>query len=575
MADSSSNSMSGISSGIDTAALINAIVAMKGGSVTRLKSRVELNDRKTAALTAMRTSLQALGLSVSVLKDKLNNRTVTSSDSNNSYVTATGTGAASATYDVTVNTVATKGRISANLDANGFTTNLSVANPSDSVSSNIFTSGSPASFAIQGTDGVVKTITLTEDSNTLNGLRDAINASGAGVTASVVNMGKGDKPYQLVITAKDTGTGTTQGVIKLVDITNMLPDGSAGAAANNLGITAGGSADGLTTLTGGLTSATSGASATDANFTLNGVELTRSTNVIRDAADGMTFTLKQGGQIGKTSLTVAPDKIGATAALQDFISKYNTLVKDYKAASTSTKNADGSINQAPLANDAATRSLMANLKATLSGASDGLPSSSAYQNLASLGITTLSDGGLFLNTSTFQTAMADDLDAVQKLFSFTGDSSNQGVAFKSAGSSTVTGQVDFEITKDGNGDLWGTLTRNGVTSAPIQVANGTLVGTGDYAGLNLTVTGTGSGTLTLSRGVGREAADMLSAFVGTGGSITSILNSITTQNKNLNAQITQGQSRLDQERIVLKKKFANMEAILGRMRASAGSLAGM
>lgn len=574
MATSSSSSISGVSTGIDTTALINAIVAQKGVGLSKLQARKDLNDKKTTALTAMRASLSALSLSMIVLQDKFNSRTVTSTDSNNTNVSATASGAAAGNYDINVKTVATKGRISSTLNASGFTTNLAVASPSDSVNSNIFTAGSPASFAIQGTDGVIKTITLTEGNNTLNGLRDAINASGAGVSASIVNMGKGAKPYQLVITAKDTGTGTTNGVVSLVDITNM---GTTGLPANNLGIGAGtvNSLATPTTLTGGLTSVVSGASATDATFTLNGIELTRSTNVVKDAAEGMTFTLKQGGQTGSTTLTVAVDKAGATAAMQDFITKYNGLVKDYKAASTSTKNADGSINEAPLAGDASTRAMMASLKATLAGQSAGMPASATYKTLANLGVTTLADGNLYLNTSTFQTALGDDLSAAKRLFTFSGDSTNQGVTFKSAGTKTVTGTVNFAITKDGSGVLWGTLTRNGVTSAPIQVSNGVLAGTGDFEGLSLGVTGTGTGTLTLSRGAVQAANDALSSFTNSGTSgITTILNNITIQNKNLGSQIQVAQSRLDREKEVLKKKFAQMEATVGQMRASAGSLSG-
>ncbi|MBK8791652.1 MAG: flagellar filament capping protein FliD [Holophaga sp.] len=574
MATSSTSSISGVSTGIDTAALINAIVGQKSVGLSKLQAKKDLNDKKTTALQAMRTSLQALSLSMISLQDRLNGRTVTSTDSSNTNVTATATGAATGNYDITVKTVATRGRISSTLDANGFTTNLAVASPADSVNSSVFTAGSPATFAIQGTDGVIKTITLTEGANNLNGLRDAINASGAGVTASVVNMGKGSKPYQLVLTAKDTGTGTTQGVVSLVDITNM---GTTGLAANNLGIVAG-TVDNLTTpttLSGGTTSATSGANATDADFILNGIELTRSTNTVKDAADGMTFTLKQGGQTGITTLTVGLDKTGATTALQDLVTKYNGLVKDYKAASTSTKNADGSVNEAPLAGDMATRALMANLKATLSGASAGMAGDATYKSLASIGVTTLADGNLYLNSTTFQTAMTNDLTAVKRLFAFSGDSTNQGVAFKSAGPKTATGSVDFSITKDGNGVLWGTLTKNSVTSDPIQVSNGILTGTGDFAGLALSVTSTGTGTLSLTRGAVQAANDLLANFTGTGaGGVNTILDAITTQNKNLGSQINLAQSRLDREREVLKKKFAQMEATVGRMRASAGALGG-
>ena len=506
MATTSFNSLSGVSTGIDTTALINAIVGMKGGNVTRLQARKDLNDKKATALTAMRSSLFTLSLSMSALQDKFNSRTVSSSDSNNANVTATATGAAAGNYDVTVHTVATRGRLSSKLDTGGLTTNLAVAKPTDAV----FTPGAPASFAIQGTDGVVKTFTLTETTNTLNGLRDAINASGAGVTASILNMGgTGAKPFQLVITAKETGTGSTGGTVSLVDITDPAPTVTdpetglpASVPANNLGIPLG-TADLVTqTITGGLTSsATQGAIATDATFSVNGIELTRSSNLVKDAADGVTFTLKQGNQTGMTTLTVAVDKTGATTALQDFITKYNQLVKDYKAASTSTKNADGSINQAPLASDIATRTLMTKLKTTLAGATAGLPEDSAYKTLANLGVTTLADGNLYLNSNTFQTALTNDLTAAQRLFVLSDDSLTRGVG---------------QVAKD----------------------------------LLSAFTGTGDGT------------------------INSILTSITTQNKALGSQILSAQSMLDREKELLKQKFAKMESAVSQMRSAAGSLSG-
>lgn len=579
MADSTLNSLSGVSSGIDTNALINAIIAMKSGNMNRLQAQKDLNDKKTTALQAMRTSLQGLSLSLSILFDKLNNRTVTSTDTNNTNVLATASGNASGNYDIKVNTVATKARISSTLDANGLATNMAVASPMDTP---IF-SGTSAQFAIQGTDGKVAVISLDASNNNLNGLRDQINAqTGTGVTATIVNTGKGPNPYQLVLSAKDTGTGSTQGVLTLADITA----GDGVTTVNSLGIQAG-TVDNPslpTSITGGLTSAMSGAVATDANFILNGVEITRSTNVVKDAADGMTFNLKQGGQTGVTTLTVTANKVDSTAAAQDFISKYNQLVKDYKAASTATKNADGSIALAPLSGDASTRALMANLKSVLSGASAGMPGDSAYKSLSSLGFTTLSDGSLILNTSTFQNAVSSDLPAVKRLFSFSGTSTSQAVEFKSGGTTSITGTVGFEVTRNAlDNTLWGTLTQYdaagnpvGTPSSPIQVnADGTLVGTGDFAGLTFKVSGTGTGKVSLTRGAGQSAIDLLSGFTGTTGTISAALTRIVTQNNSLALQIGTAQTRLDQERTNLKKKFSEMEAAVGRMKASAGSLSGL
>jgi flagellar hook-associated protein 2 len=374
----------------------------------------------------------------------------------------------------------------------------------------------------------------------------------------------------LVITAKATGTGGTVGKVSLADITNSA------TSANNLGILAGTLDDPVNPTkiaSGGLTSTGTGI-ATDANFTLNGINLTRSTNVVKDAVDGLTITLKQGGQVGTTTLTVGQDTAGATTALQSVITNYNKLVTDYKTASTATKNADGSIALAPLSNDSTMRTLMNNLRAAMQGASAGQSSGATYKTLASLGVTSQPDGTLYLNSYTFQQAMSNDPASVQNLFAFSGTSTSPVVTVKSAGSQTATGSVDFAITDLGGGNLVGSLTQGTTTVASIPVINGVLAGTGIFAGLNLGVTGIGTGTLTLSRGAGQAASDLMSNYTGVSGNIANLLSTITSQNTNLVSQIASAQTRLNQETADLKDKFAQMEAIVGQMKATTGSLFG-
>lgn len=643
-------SFQGLSSGVQTDALIQAILAQKGTGLTRLKTRQTDNNNRTSALNAMKTSMTSLSLSLISLVDKFNARTVSSTDANNTYVTATAVGAAVGSYDLKVSSVATKARISPTFNysgsstnaaaltfnsataktitgAVGFTidagstpggavsgtftvggnsyaltgtngtltgaagtpleglsvtvngagsgtlnltatpTNLAVADPTASISS------APATFAIQGTDGVVKTIQL--NNNSLNGLRDAINASGANVTASVVNTGTGATPYQLVITAKDTGTGSTNGVITLADMTS-------GGAVNSLGVPAGTQTPGTPpapdTLTG-LSSSMSGTTAVDAVFSVNGIQLTRKSNVVTDAADGVTFTLKQGGQTGTTSLTVTQDKATATAGMQDMITKYNALMTGYKAASAITQNSDGSVTKAPLATDASTRALISKIKVALTSVSTGLPGTATYQNLGSLGVKTAADGTLSLDTTVFQNALDKDPAAVKKLFAFTGDSDNGVVSVSSGGPKTTTGSVAFTITKDaGTGALSGTFTGtfNGTPfNLNLTATNGIMNGDIGTAleGLNMAVTGPGTGTLTLSRGAGQATSDLLSSITSSStGAIATTLLSIQSQNRSLAVQVDSAQSALDKEKIVLQQQFAHMEVIVGQLHAGASSL---
>lgn len=563
-------SFQGLSTGLNTDQLVNAILDQEAQPLQRLQNRQSRNNQRVAALQSLKSSLTSLSTSLSTLgTTSFDARTVSSTDSTSTYVSATASGAVAGSYDLKISQVATKGRISPTL-VSGVPSNLAVADP---LATPVFSGGS-ASFAVQGTDGVIKTLTLTGANNTLNGLRDAINAlgtadplvagsKGLGVTATVVNTGTGAKPYQLVLTAKDTGTGTTSGVVTISDVTT-------GAPANTLGIAAG-TVDSMTaptTITGGLTSA--GADlAKDALFTVNGIELTRKTNAVTDAVDGITFNLKQGGQTTPTTLNVALDKGAITSAMQDVVSKFNALVKGYK---------DASGTGGAFANDPSVRSFLTQVRAALSGSPSGLPASASLTSTADLGIKTNRDGSLSLDVTAFQSALDKDANAAKRIFAFTGESTNGVVAFYAGDTKTTTGAVGFNITSYvSGGAVAGTFTVGG-TAYALTGNNGTLsgaVGT-PLEGLITSVTGIGTGTLNLTRGVGQAVRDLVSALTATGtGNLSMIMSSISEQNSSLSRQISDGQQRLDRRKEILKAQFGKLEAMVGQLQAAGQSLSGI
>ena len=563
-------SSTGVASGIDWNSLISAILQQEGQPVQRLQDQQTANNNRLTALQRLQSDMNALSSSAAALGGSaFDARTVTSSDTNNTYVTATATGAAVGSYDLQVSQVATAGKISPTLSG-GLPTNLAVADP---LATQVF-SGSSASFAIQGTDGVIRTLTLGSANNNLYGLRDAINAlstpdpnvpgsKGLGVTATVVNTGSGANPYQLVLTSNTTGTGTTGGVATLADVTS-------GGAVNTLGIAAG-TVDSMTaptTISGGLTS--SGASvAQDAQFSINGVQLTRKTNAVTDAVDGVTFKLKQGGQTGITTLTVGVDKSSITSAMQDVISKFNSLLSDYKSASATG---------GALYNDSTTRSFISQIRSALTGVPAGLSTTATFNSTASLGIKTNQDGTLSLDTTAFQSALDKDPAAAKRIFANSGVSTSAAVAFYGAGSNTATGAIGFNITSYvSGGAVSGTFTVGG-NNYTLSGTNGSLVGaTGTpLEGLILGVTGVGSGTLTVSRGVSQATQDAVSSITNYGsGMLTRIISSINDQNRTLVNQITVGQARLDRRKILLQAQFAQVESVIGQLQAAGQSISGM
>lgn len=563
-------SFQGLSTGLPTDQLIDAILQQEAQPLQRLQNRQTRNNQRVAALQTLKSNMTALATSLATLGGtSFDARTVSSSDANGTYVSATASGAAAGSYDLKVSQVATKGRISPTL-VGGVPSNLAVADP---LATPVF-SGTSASFAIQGTDGVIKTLTLDASNNSLYGLRDAINALGVadpndpnatalGVTATVVNTGSGTNPYQLVLTAKETGTGTTGGVVTLADVTS-------GGAVNTLGITAG-TVDSLTaptTLSGGLTSGAADV-AQDALFTVNGIELTRKSNTVTDAVDGVTFTLKQGGQTTPTTFNVALDKGAITSAMQDVISKFNALVKTYK---------DATVSGGALANDPSVRSFITQVRAAFSGVPDGLPATASLTSTADLGIKTNRDGTLSLDTAALQSALDLDPAAAKRIFAFTGESSNGAVTFFAGGAKTTTGAVGFNITSfTSGGPVSGTFSVDGVDYA-LSGSNGTLAGTAGtpLEGLIVSVTGTGAGTLNLTRGVGQAVRDVVSDLTASStGNISVILSSIDQQNQTLARQIFEGEQRLDRRREILQAQFARLEATIGQLQAAGQSLSGI
>src|SRR5574340_171809 len=139
-------------------------------------------------------------------------------------------------------------------------------------------------------------ITLAPANNNLNRLAAAINAAGAGVTATVVNSGSGPTPFSLSVTANANGANT----IALNDLPNNPQ-------------------------TEFLTATNQGANTV---FKLNGVNVSKSGTLINDVAPGVTFSvLATTSGSEAVTLTVASDSGKISSALKDLATKYNAVLK--------------------------------------------------------------------------------------------------------------------------------------------------------------------------------------------------------------------------------------------------------
>ncbi|MDR2697014.1 MAG: flagellar filament capping protein FliD [Holophagales bacterium] len=365
-------SFAGISTGIPTDQLIQSILQQEGAPINRLQARQTANNQKKTVLQSIRTALTGLATSISSLNSaSLSARAVTSSDA--ASVSATAKGAASGSYDISVSQLATKARLE---------TGKSFGSPADDP---VGSAGDV--YTIVNKDGVKTEIALQDGKTSLADLNDAINAESAesGVSSTIVQTTPGN--YRLVLSSTDTGEGKNGGG-------NI---GIFGGASNALGVADNeddASSYGVATT-----------AAQNAKFTLNGVEIERSSNTITDAVDGVTLTLNKADSSKTINLNVSLDKDSIVKAYQDVVSKFNSAYQAYKNAS-----GKGGI----FAGDLSMQSIFSQLRSSLTGVIE--EGGNIQGSSATLGLKTERDGTLSLDTKKLEEALKENPDLVGRIF---------------------------------------------------------------------------------------------------------------------------------------------------------------
>lgn len=178
---------SGVASGIDTTAVIQALVDVRARPIAKLeqqRSELEVAKKIWADLD---TKVDTLEDKIRPLKYRARFLTNTASVSNESVLTAKASGsAAPGSYQVTVNNLATAGSVGSQVYTDTDT----------------LTVGTGTLSLTMG--GTATDITIDSTNNTLDGVAQAINDAESDVTAAVIATKPGG-PYRLVITGNETG----------------------------------------------------------------------------------------------------------------------------------------------------------------------------------------------------------------------------------------------------------------------------------------------------------------------------------------------------------------------------------
>ncbi|CDH02278.1 flagellar filament capping protein FliD [Xenorhabdus bovienii] len=160
-------------------------------------------------------------------------------------------------------------------------------------------------------------ISLKDDETSLIEIRDAINKQEGNVNASIIKA-TDDKNY-LILTSKKAGTKSimtveVQGDTKLNDLLNYTPDDKGGSGAMKQTV-----------------------EAADAKLKVNGIEIERQTNEIKDAPEGITLNLKkltekdEAGKPKPETLVVSRDIEPTKEAIKKWVEAYNGVQTTFES----------------------------------------------------------------------------------------------------------------------------------------------------------------------------------------------------------------------------------------------------
>lgn len=357
------SSFSGLASGFNFRDLVDAIIEVESRPVVRAQSSRSAAEARKSAIDSYRGLLSTLRTALTKLRggdafDALSSTVVGEAPGGRPILRATaGTGGVPGSFQVEV---------------------LSLA-----AAEKLGSLGQNDAAAPLGLSGVVslnggEVTVAVEDS--LQGIRDKINTLAAGnadvaVSASILSVAPGDQ--RLILSSTKSGaagiavqdvSGTVAGTLGLLDPSAVLTDGS------------------------------------DAQLVIDGVTLTRDTNVIADAVEGLTLTLETAAPGTTATITVSRFKGEASGAVNEFVAAYNAVVNFI-----STQQING-----PLQADATLRTNRGDLSRNILGILTG--SGGGPVGGSEIGLSLTRTGTLALDAAAFDTALNERFPDVVGLF---------------------------------------------------------------------------------------------------------------------------------------------------------------
>lgn len=377
-------SLPGLSSNLDTAAMINKLMEFERLPYDRLDKRKTNLGAERNIFQTINLKLSALQNSVSDLQLNSNFNLVSGVSSDEGVLKAIASeGASTGEFNVVVNTIAQSHAIKsgavtiadASLKNQTFTIDRA-GKPQISIDTSVATAGS--------TNGEI-----------LEYIKNQINSQDTGLSASVISVSDTEKV--LLLSSKETGTANK---MKLAGGTGGIELG--GSALAGLGIT-------------DVDNVNKTQAADDATLTVNGVSITRSSNKINDVIAGVTLDVLSAGP---SKVTVSRDTDKIASKIESFVKAYNEVIDMVRGNLTKPEN---KLHMNPLQGDTVLKEVSDRMYSIFNGTAGsvaGMNMMSAIGLEIDKGITkgSLMTGKITFDKSTFTEKFNQDPQSVINLF---------------------------------------------------------------------------------------------------------------------------------------------------------------
>ncbi len=350
----------GLASGLDTNSIISELTKVASQPLTELQNQQAKVQDALNTVNSFSSALSSLQSAAWGLEGAGDVTMTNASSSDTSSVTAqSGPAAQVGNYSISVSQLAQEQR--------------TYSNAQSSATTALAQTGT-LSLTVGGANTV--NVNVTSDM-TLTDISNAINASGARVSSSIVYDGTN---YELSVRGLDSGAA------------NAITFGESGVSL-------------------GLSNASNTyQQAQDAKFTIDGLSMTRSTNQVSQAIPGVTLALSK-VTTSPVNVSVTADASQLTSKLQTFVSAYNAVVSaQHTDTGYGTVTAQNQILQSDSSINGAVDQLSQYFFNTVPG------TTGAYNTLGSVGMDLQQDGTLSLDTTKLSAAVQADPNSVLKLF---------------------------------------------------------------------------------------------------------------------------------------------------------------